>query len=289
MMSSYSIDGLYCLLKKYMKGLPIFQKSAIAAQRVKRKVNQKCHIVRYKTDAILFPKKMPFYCPCCGLKIRSFVSGGYRDRPGYFDTARYDHTEQNVLCPVCRSLPRHRILAAWSDSHKELYDSRDILYFAPEYGMILWMKRNNVSFTSVDLYRNADLKLDIQNTGLPDQSWDVIICNHVLEHVEDFRTALNELYRILRPGGFLICSFPMDSRIELLDEDPSVQAPEERRQRYGQSTHRRVFGMRAELFLREAGFAVERIEGENYPKEILPIVGPADYDINLLFRCIKKA
>ena len=76
--------------------------------------------------------------------------------------------------------------------------------------MMLWMKRNGIAFTTADLYNPADLKLDIQNTDLADASYDVIICNHVLEHVDDFRKALAEFHRILAPGGLLLCSFPMD-------------------------------------------------------------------------------
>ena len=153
--------------------------------------------------------------------------------------------------------------------------------------MMRWMKRHQIACTTADLYQKADLKIDIQNTGLPDQTWDFIICNHVLEHVEDFRKALKELYRILKPGGHLICSFPMDPKIEIVDEaDPSeALTPEECLRRFGQADHLRVFGMKAELLLEEAGFRVERISGETCPPEIQPVVGPADYDMNWLFDC----
>jgi len=166
--------------------------------------------------------------------------------------------------------------------------SARILYFAPEYSMMMWMKRKNISCITADLNGSVDLKLDIQETGLPDGSFDIIFCNHVLDHVDDFRASLREVYRILRVGGSFICSFPMDPTIELIDEDPTVLTPEERLLRFGQADHKRVFGMKADRFLKEAGFEVERIDGKEYPEEILPIIGPADYDINLLFRCIKK-
>ena len=141
--------------------------------------------------------------------------------------------------------------------------------------------------TTADLYKEADLKLDIQATGLADESYDIIICNHVLEHVDDFRLALKEMYRVLRNGGSFICSFPMDPKVELLDEDPSVKTEEERLKRYGQNDHKRVFGMKADQLLSEAGFTVEIINGTEYPDEIMPVVGPADYDMNILFRCVK--
>ena len=87
------------------------------------------------------------------------------------------------------------------------------------------------------------------------------------------------MFRILRPGVFFIVSFPMDPSIDLLDEDPEIQTDEDRLKRYGQIDHKRVFGINAELFLREAGFEVEKISGEAYPEEIIPVEGPADYDI----------
>lgn len=240
-------------------------------------------IVRYKLRALLHPQKMQYYCPCCGIRFREFVAGDYKERPKRFNPERYEHTRQDVLCPVCRALPRHRILALWSEEHKQLLKSAKILYFAPEYSMMKWMKKNGVSCTTADLFSKADLKLDIQATGLPDDSYDVIICNHVMEHVDDFRKALREMHRILRPGGSFICSFPMDPKVELLDEDENVLTEEEMLKRFGQNDHKRVFGMKADQFLTEAGFDVVRIDGKDYPDEILPVVGPADYDMNVLF------
>ena len=184
-------------------------------------------------------------------------------------------------------MPRHRILAHWLEGHMDLLRLGGILYFAPEDAMMRWMRRNGLSRTTADLYGPADLRLDIQATGLPDRSYDVVVCNHVLEHVDDFRVALAEIRRILRPGGSLICSFPMDPKVELLDEDPSVKTPEERLRRFGQNDRLRVFGMGAGALLEQAGFSVEEIRGEDCPEEIMPVVGPADYDANVLFRCVK--
>ena len=223
------------------------------------------------------------------MRFRSFVAGNYRNYPRSFDPSRYEHTRQDVLCPVCKALPRHRILALWFENNIEYLRKVDILYFAPGRGESLWLKRNKVSCTTADLFsKTVDIKLDIQKTDLPDESYDVIVCNHVLEHVDDFRAALKEMYRVLRPGGSFICSFPMDPNVELLDEDLTIQTGEERIRRFGQNDHKRVFGMKADRFLTEAGFEVKRIDGKDYPEEILPVVGPADYDMNVLFRCIKR-
>ena len=253
-----------------------------------REMKRKIRVLRYRMEMFLFPQKTKWFCPCCRMKVRSFVAGNYAKQTQRYDAARYAQTEQNVLCPVCRSLPRHRILALWCDAHRDRLRGAKVLYFAPEKSMMLWMKRNGISCTTADLNGKADLKLDIQDTGLSNGAYDVVFCNHVLEHVDDFKAALKELYRIIRPGGSLICSFPMDPKVELLDEDPEVQMAEGRRERFGQVDHQRVFGMKADRLLEEAGFAVERIDGVEYPKEILPDVGPADYDMNILFHCKKK-
>ena len=153
--------------------------------------------------------------------------------------------------------------------------------------MLIWMKRNGITCTTADLRAGADLKIDIQETGLPNQSFDMIFCNHVLEHVDDLWAALKEVYRIMKPGGNFICSFPMDPKVSLLDEDPDMETDKERIERFGQFDHKRVFGMQADQILTDAGFSVERIAGEDYPEKILPVLGPADYDMNILFCCRK--
>ena len=251
------------------------------------RVIQKLKETHYRTVSIFLPKRSGRYCPCCDVKFRNFSTGQYKEKPDRFNTSRYLQTKQDVICPICGSLPRHRILASWCEKHKAFFSSSSILYFAPENCMIRWFERNGISCTTSDPYYFADLKLDIQDTGLEDNSYDIIIANHVLEHVDDFRKALREMYRILKPGGSFICSFPMNPKVELLDEEEEPLSAEERLHRFGQNDHKRVFGMKADQFLKDAGFDVEKIKGEDYPEGILPVVGPADYDMNILFCCRK--
>lgn len=244
-------------------------------------------VILFKLDMIFASSKMKVSCPCCKMKYRSFKKGNYLENPERFNRERYLNTRQDVHCPLCGSLPRHRILALWCEDHKDFLRGSKILYFSSENSMTVWMKKNGISYTSADLYKKRDMQLDMQDTRLSDASYDVIIANHVLEHVDDFRKALQEMYRIIRPNGCFICSFPMDPKIELLDEETEPLPPEERLRRFGQNDHKRVFGMKADKFLTEVGFVVEKIKGEDYPAEILPVVGPADYDINILFCCRK--
>lgn len=246
-------------------------------------------VIRYKSDMLLNPKKMTLFCPCCGFRFRAFNGWDYKEITTMFATSRYEGIRQDVLCPICRALPRHRILALWCEKHIQELKKASILYFAPERSMMRWMHRNGVTCTTADLYSDTDLRLDIQATGLKDSSYDVVIANHVLEHVDDFRKALQEVYRILRSNGFFICSFPMDPKVDLIDEETEPLSEKESIHRFGQNDHKRVFGMGADKFLTEAGYEVKVIDGSDYPKEILPITGPVDYDMNRLFCCRKGA
>ena len=155
--------------------------------------------------------------------------------------------------------------------------------------MKLWLKRNGITVTTADYYAPAELKLDLCNIKQPDSSWDWIVCNHVLEHVDDYQKALSELYRILKPGGTLIISFPILASLPTLIEETkhTEENKSKRLQRYGQADHLRIFGADSEEILRNVGFHVSRIDGSKMPKEILPVVGPADYDVNYLFICRK--
>ena len=238
-------------------------------------------------ESILFSKEMTSYCSCCRLKLKHFVNGHFQNHPERYNPKRYANTRQDVICPFCGSLPRHRILALWCEQNIKKLKKADILYFAPEQSMMLWMRKKRIRCHTADMYHKADLMLDIQNTGLPTNSYDFVFCNHVLEHVDDFRTALKEVCRILKPGGSLICSFPIDPLVKTVDEDETAKTDNEHYKRYGQVDHKRVFGVCADQLLVQAGFTVEVINGNDYSVAILPVVGPADYDINQLFCCSK--
>ena len=105
----------------------------------------------------------------------------------------------------------------------------------------------------------ADMHFDVQHIPLDSRSIDVVICNHLLEHVADDRCALRELYRIMRPGGWGIMLVPEDRSRATTFEDDTITDPEERTRLFGQYDHRRIYGRDYDLRLEEAGFSVERI------------------------------
>ena len=228
-------------------------------------------------------EKLPYYCPCCDTYLKSFINGEYDKHPETYNPERYAATDQDVICPICRSLPRHRILASWMNQNIEKIKRVKILHFAQERALHLWMKRNQIVLETADLYNPADLKINIEDTGIKDDSYDLIICNHVLEHVLDYQKALKELYRIIRPGGRVIISFPVDCCLTTVYEANKEMSEQERIHHFGQRDHRRVFGTDSPDMLKNLGFELTEIRGDYYDTRIKPIIGPADYDYNVLW------
>ena len=232
-------------------------------------------------------ENLPFYCPCCDTYLEHFVRGSFDKRPDLYNTNRYKDIEQAVICPVCGSLPRHRILTSWLNKNKDWLKGKSILHFAQEKSIRLWMNRNQIKCTTADLYAPADLKINIENIYLDDASYDVIICNHVLEHVTDYKKALRELSRIIRSDGKIIISFPVDIAFETVSENSNITTNAGRIEHFGQYDHQRIFGKDSFALLEKAGFEVSEIKGEECENNIKPVIGPADYDYNILW-CLSK-
>ncbi|MCR4689480.1 MAG: class I SAM-dependent methyltransferase [Saccharofermentans sp.] len=232
--------------------------------------------------------KRTYYCPCCKRSLAGFMDMELGSQPEKYDPARFTDMKQDVMCPFCYSAPRQRILACWAEDNKELLKKSEILYFAPEYSMMKWIRRNGIKLTTADLFApNVDLKLDITDIKLEDSSYDMIICNHVLEHVSSYNKALSEMRRVLRPGGTLVISFPIDETLGTVFEQ-EANTPEDRIKLFGQVDHIRVFGRDSKEIIASAGFDVDTIDVSSMPDKILPVTGPADYDSNKIFICTKN-
>lgn len=191
-------------------------------------------------------------CPICGSRYRRFMPYGYV-------TSRKD-----ALCPHCLALERHRMIWLWLKESSDLFEGYPrLLHIAPEVSLMRHFKRHyrdNRNYITADLESPlADLHFDVQNIPLEDESVDVIICNHLLEHVEDDRRAMAELYRILKHGGWGIMLVPEERDRATTFEDDTITDPEERTRLFGQYDHRRIYGRDYDERLRAAGFRVERI------------------------------
>lgn len=193
-------------------------------------------------------------CPVCGARRRRFLPYGYVT------------TRDNALCPACLSLERHRLLWLYLRRETDLLTAFPrTLHIAPEYCIMRHLKRHFKGhpgqYVTADLESPlADLHFDVQRIPLADDSVDVILCNHLLEHVADDRLALRELHRVLKPGGWGILLSPVEPDWEHTYEDDTITDPAERTRIFGQYDHRRIYGMDYPDRLREAGFEVADID-----------------------------
>lgn len=195
------------------------------------------------------------------------------DGRGYSKFFPYGYGEQqreNALSPGTNSLERHRLLWLFlKDETDFLTAAKKVLHIAPEqcfYGR--FKKLKNLDYTTADLDSPlADINLDVQNMPLPDDSYDVVLCNHVLEHVPDDHKALTELHRVLKPGGMAIMQVPLNPSYEKTIEDPTITDPKERHRLFGQYDHVRMYGQDYQQRLEKAGFKVTAID---YSKKISP-------------------
>jgi len=163
----------------------------------------------------------------------------------------------DAICPRCGSLPRNRLLKLAVEAKGLLGADTRLLHFAPEANMRAYVEPRAGFYRTADLYaRGVDLKLNIEAIDQPDSSWDLIICSHVLEHV-DHRKALNELHRILTPGGRLLALFPIVDAWPRDYEAPDIQSPRDRGLHFGKENHRRRFGTSVRTEFANAGFALE--------------------------------
>jgi len=195
-------------------------------------------------------------CPVCERQFRKFLPYGRR------------RLRPNALCPNCLSLERHRLMWLYLKNKTDFFDKpHRVLHVAPEQCFYKeFKKQQNLEYTSADLESPlADLRMDLHQILFGDNTFDVIFCSHVLEHVQDDRKCMNELYRVLRPGGFAIMQVPIDSTRLQTYEDSTICTPEDRENHYWQKDHFRLYGEDYPLRLSEAGFDVTK---ECYVREL---------------------
>ena len=189
-------------------------------------------------------------CVCCGSEWKAFGPLG---------------SDPNRVCPGCLSLERHRLLWLYLERERSelLTTEKRVLHIAPEQSLQKRLRSlPQLDYLSGDLDSHlADLQLDVTDLEFPDASFDVVICNHVLEHVPDDRRAMSELHRVLRPNGWAVLMVP-DVEEETTFEDPTAVTPEQRLALFGQEDHVRRYGRDYVQRLESVGFrvSVEELE-----------------------------
>jgi SAM-dependent methyltransferase len=175
----------------------------------------------------------------------------------------YAKVRENVLAPGTLSLERHRLFWLYLKNETTFFSAPlRVLHFAPEQAFVQkFKKQKNLTYTTTDLNSPiADVKADICDLPFKDNSFDFIICNHVLEHIPDDTKAMQELYRVLAPLGTAIVQVPYDAKREITYQDDTITDQSERTRIFGQYDHLRVYGMDYFKKLSSIGFDVNALD-----------------------------
>ena len=212
-----------------------------------------------------------FVCPCCNGHFRQFLA--FRGKA-------------NSRCPGCGSLKRHRLIWLYLKEHTNFFSARlKVLHFAPEYlFQKTFEKMPNLDYFSADWASpRSRIKMDIRNITFEDNTFDVILTNHVLEHIPEDRKAMRELHRVLKPDGFAILQSPVNRNLATTYEDPSITSPADRKRVFGQEDHVRIYGLDYKDRLEECGFNVnadpfvQQLGPERIQQYVLPANEPIYY------------
>lgn len=184
-------------------------------------------------------------CPCCSYEAESFLPFGLI-------------TRENAQCPSCKALERHRLYYLYLKTVIDESKPMKAIHFAPEKSITKQLQSySNIEYLSVDINPKRAMKEeDITNISFADNSFDLIFCSHVLEHIVDDRKAMRELYRILKPNGFAILQVPLKKGLDKTYEDFSITDPKEREIAFGLHDHVRRYGQDYKDRLLESGFTV---------------------------------
>ncbi len=118
---------------------------------------------------------------------------------------------------------------------------------------------SNIDYLSVDIKPNKAMQVeDITQLSFPDESFDMVLCFHVLEHIEDDHKAIKELYRVLKKDSFAIIDAPVYYGLETTYEDPEIVLPQDRAKAFNQWDHVRVYGEDFSDRIEQKGFRVEK-------------------------------
>lgn len=200
---------------------------------------------------VYFLKGNTYIDPIDGKGFRRFLPYGY------------GRQRENVLSPSTLSLERHRLLWLYLKSQTDFFiKPKKLLHFAPEQAFYKRFKKiEHFEYVTTDLNSPiATVKADICNLPFESNSFDSILCNHVLEHILDDTKAIQELYRVMKPGGMGVFQIPQDLKRDITFEDHTITDPKERAKLFGQYDHVRVYGTDYFKKLESCGFRVDAID-----------------------------
>lgn len=200
-----------------------------------------------------------YQCPLCGAHLRTFRPFGGRSQAFASLQVVGGGYRRNARCPICRCLDRERLVYLSLPRITDVFEKHTrLLHVAPERQLSAKLKnQRTIDYLTADLHSTTVMmNMDISTIQFPNDHFDGILCNHVLEHVVDDREAMAELYRVLRPNGWAILQVPISMALDRTYEDFSITTPAAREAAFGQHDHVRVYARDYKDRLENVGFKV---------------------------------
>lgn len=238
--------------------------TTIVKKLIPRKMGYWMRRVKLDVRKLLYRGKN-FHCPLCDRSYSTFFEGGFDlpviEKLQIIGAGKRKH----AICPGCASNDRDRLLHFVLTNNKlGLLPAYAILHIAPEPALADWLsefQRKNksdyikgVKYHEGFFYGNDIELIDLLSLKYSDEQFDLLICNHVLEHISEDRVAMKEIFRVLKPGGNAILQVPWSPLLDVTFEDETKQSPAEREEFFGQFDHVRVYGKDYPDRLRSVGF-----------------------------------
>ena len=238
--------GVYYPLQSFYRNIIFFQKS----RRYRR---------QYKGFA-----GSGYTCNVCGAMYTRFVP----DHPTAENRTAIESNGviagygENIFCPACMSTARERLLIAFLSAMIDL-KGKKILHLSPEKNVFHFLIQQ-ATVTTADLlpgfYKTIDgmvQKQDATNLGFADNSFDMVIANHILEHIPDDRKAMREIFRVMKPAARAILQVPYSEKFALSIEEPFITDSNRQSALFGQKDHVRIYSLKDYVQrLKDAGFLV---------------------------------
>jgi predicted SAM-dependent methyltransferase len=200
-----------------------------------------------------------YKCPFCNSRFRAFLPFGFNFHVIKKKKIVGSGYRQNARCPICGSMDRERLIYLYLLLKTDIFEKpKKLLHVAPEKKLKDKLQSEvNIDYLTADIStKNVIIKMDITDIKFPDDSFDAIICNHVLEHIIDDSKAISELYRALKPGGWAILQVPVSLTLKETYEDTSITNSRGREEAFGQKDHVRIYAEDYQDRLEQAGFRV---------------------------------
>lgn len=250
----------------------------MSTRLVKQLVPKRLRLLRYSLvekaryyPELVFNLGNRLECPFCGWHFRHFLPAGFHHQVLIEKQVIGGLWHRDNVCPRCKSNARERLAYLYLKDRTSLFEQpARVLHMAPEPQLAAVLKQSrNIRYISADLMGPGVMThFDIQEMPFADETFDVVICNHVMEHVADDSVAMASIHRILKPRGWALLQVPIALKLDRTIEDPTAVTESQRIERFGQEDHVRLY-TRADYIqrLEAAGFTVNV---ENYPTTLGP-------------------